>query len=115
MAYCGRMKPRPLRIPLPNPRSVRYCTLGDDDEFHELQIALAILAEDESGKVGQPSAGRAAVDQIIRDACFSAAFSDSVRAIRELITGPDQIEMACEILAALGRFLDDCENGRGPT
>ena len=78
------------------------------DEFHRIQLALAVLAEDE---------GLTALNSLVRDACYGAADeADLQRAERIMgITkgrrtgsriGP---KMACEILAALGRFLEDDE------
>ena len=93
----------------PRPPSFRNANEGDGrDEFYDLQIALALLAEDE---------GKGAVDALIRDASHAAAdASDLQRAFRIASVADGTrvkigAKIGCEILAALGRWLDD-ENGK---
>ena len=82
-----------------------------DDEFHDLQIALGQLARDETPN---------AVNTLVRDACYDAADEADLERARRLIAitkgqrRGSQIgeKLACEILAALGRFLEESENGR---
>ena len=100
----GIREPRPIRF--------RHAPIHDPD-FHDLQIALALYAQDE---------GAGTADRLIREACYDAADEDDRHRAQRLETltahsrsgsriGP---KLACEILAALGRYLDDCENGREP-
>ncbi len=86
-------------------QAIRYYTVEpevpDDPEFHQLQVALALLAEDE---------GRAQVDALIRAACMDAADQGDVGQMMDLrpcLVGRDKTEMTYEVLAAIGWLLDD--------
>ena len=68
------MKLKRLRVPLPNPRPIRFYQTPDPT-FHNLQIALALLAEDE-----RPDK----VDQLIRNACHDAADADDFYRIQRI-------------------------------
>jgi len=84
--------------PIAPPRPPRFCRLGSGSstDFTDLQLALALLAEDE---------GRDVVDTLIRDACHAAASSGDLFRARQLAAIPGAKlgdKMACEILAAIG-------------
>ena len=90
-------KPRPkLRDPRPPQFRTVDETTDEDNCIHDLQLALALLAEDE---------GRDIVDTLIRDACHAAAGSSDLFRARQLAAIPGAKlgdKMACEILAAIG-------------
>ena len=94
-----------------NPRPIRFRHIPADGngDYHNLQIALALLAEDENPR---------AVNRMIRDACHDAAtVEDLFRAQRigsittgkraGSVLGP---RLACEVLAAIGWLLEEHAN-----
>ena len=94
-----------LRDPRPPQFRTVDETTDEDNRIHDLQIALAMLAEDE---------GRDTVDTLVRDACYAAAGSgDLFRAaqIASIGDGSKRItigpKLGCEILAAIGWLMSD--------
>ena len=101
--YQQKLAKPPLKLRPYNPQ-FRAAPPPDNPEFHQLQVAIALVAEDESPHQA---------DKLIRDAAFDAAGADDLRRAERIADiargtrvkiGP---KIGCEILAALGRFLDD--------
>ena len=110
----------------PRPPSFRTVDEGGHDEFYKLQLACALYQRDEDRKRGRkprkpPEKGEQPsypeLDTLIRDASHAAAdASDLQRAFRIASVADGTrvkigAKIGCEILAALGRWLDD-ENGK---
>jgi len=97
------------RPKLRDPRPPQFRTVDEitdeDNRIHDLQVALAMLAEDE---------GRDTVDTLIRDACYAAAGSGDLFRASQVATigdGSKRItigpKLGCEILAAIGWLMSD--------
>ena len=105
----------------PRPPSFRTVDEGGHDEFYKLQLACALYQQEEDRKRGRdpnrPNPTCPELDKLIRDASHTAAdASDLQRAFR--IAGVADgtrvkigAKIGSEILAALGRWLDN-ENGK---
>jgi len=110
------------------PRKLRHYGprfyFSPDPDFQRIQVALKLMAEDEDMRRGRnpnrENPQYQEIDTLIMDACVAAAGPEDrariehIRAIRNEDTDDAEIgpKMGAEILAALGRFLDD--NGKGP-
>ena len=113
--------PRQLRPPrfykVPPPPS-----FSCDPEFHNLRLACALYQQEEDRKRGRdpnrPNPTCPELDKLIRDACHAAAVKEGMlqRAFRiASVADGTRVKIGAkigsEILAALGRWLDD-ENGK---
>ena len=99
--------------PIPCPRPVRYRV--DDSatgkDFHEIRLALTMLCEDE---------GLTVMNQTIRAACYDAAdlgdlrVADRIMAVGRWTKGAIGPVIACEVMDAISRMWDECENEEVP-
>ena len=100
----------------PRPPSFRTVDEGGHDEFYKLQLACALYQQEEDRMRGRdpnrPNPTCPELDKLIRDACHAGAGSGDLYRARQIGSIGDKIgdKIGCEILAALGRWLD--ENGK---
>jgi len=106
----------------PRPPSFRTVDEGGHDEFYKLQLACALYQQEEDRMRGRdpnrPNPTCPELDKLIRDACHAAAVKEGMlqRAFRiASVADGTRVKIGAkigsEILAALGRWLDD-ENGK---